>query len=377
MLGLMMDRPLLISGLIEHASRFHGATEIVSREPDRRLVRTDYARIDRRARRLAQAMIRLGIAPGDRVASLAWNTHRHLELYFGVSGMGAVLHTVNPRLFPGQIDYMLRHAADRVVFVDGSFLQLAEALVPGIETVEHVVFLGPAEALPETALPGLVSYETLLADETGDWDWPSFDERRASMLCYTSGTTGNPKGALYSHRSTVLHTLAACSADLLGPSAEDTLCPVVPMFHAAAWGIPYAAAMVGARLALPGRYLDGDSLCQIFRDEGVTYAAGVPTLWQGALDHVARTGLGFGALKRVTIGGAAAPPSMIDAFAALGVAAGLGHDRDEPARHGRRAEAAAGRGSGGGAAQGRAEPGASALPGRPQAGRAGRQGAAA
>ncbi|HLY58309.1 MAG TPA: long-chain fatty acid--CoA ligase, partial [Stellaceae bacterium] len=313
----------LISGLIDHAARVHGRTEIVSREFDRTLHRTNYAKVERRARRLAKALRRLGIGEGDRVASLAWNTHRHLEVYYGVSGMGAVLHTVNPRLFPEQLIYMINHASDRILFADGTFVPLLEKLLPHLPLVERIVLLLPEAAMPPSD-PEFLSYEALLDAEDEGYAWPEFDERRAAMLCYTSGTTGNPKGALYSHRSTVLHAMASSTADMLGLTAGDSVCPVVPMFHACAWGTAYSAPLTGARLVMPGQHLDGESLCSLFREERVTCSAGVPTLWLGALDHAGRTGNGFGPLKRVLIGGSAAPPSMIDAFASYGIEARQG-----------------------------------------------------
>jgi fatty-acyl-CoA synthase len=320
MLGLMMEQSLLISGLISHAAKYHKTTEIVSRESDRSVHRTSYQAVEHRSRCVAQALARLGIRQGERVASLAWNTHRHLELYYGVSGSGAVLHTVNPRLFPAQIAFMINHAEDRILFTEAMFLPLVDALLPQLKTIEHVVVL----ADPPAGRRELLSYETLIGAESGDYDWPDLDERQASMLCYTSGTTGNPKGALYTHRSAVLHALAISTADMLGMTAADTVCPVVPMFHVCAWGIPYSAPLVGARMVLPGQFLDGDSLCTLFREEGVTCSAGVPTLWLGALDHASRQGIGFGRLRRVLIGGSAAPPAMVEAFARHGVEARQG-----------------------------------------------------
>jgi acyl-CoA synthetase (AMP-forming)/AMP-acid ligase II len=314
MLGLMMDRPLMISSLIDHAARFHGDTEIVSREPDRSLHRYTYAAAQLRSKQLAQALIRLGVQPGDRIATMAWNTHRHFELYYGISGIGAVLHTINPRLFHDQIRYMANHAEDRVLFFDPSFLATIESLANEFETIRHYVVLTPRDQMPETSLPNLICYEDLIAAETPDFDWPQFDERTASSLCYTSGTTGNPKGALYSHRSTWLHALASVGADVLAISGRDCLCPVVPMFHVNAWGTPYSAAMTGCKLVLPGQYLDGESVCTLFAEEGVTLAMGVPTVWLNALKFAEDKQRDFGMLKRLVIGGSAAPPAMIDTF---------------------------------------------------------------
>ena len=250
--GLMMDRPLLVSSLIEHAATYHGDTEIVSRTVEGPIHRTTYAEAERRAKRVANALTRLGIRPGDRVATLAWNGYRHFELYFGISGIGAVCHTINPRLFHEQIEYIVNHAEDRVLFVDLTFVPLVEKLAEKLKPIRHIVIMTDAAHMPPTSLPDALCYETLLAAETDALAWPEFDERRACSMCYTSGTTGNPKAALYSHRSTILHTFAVCSADAIGFSSVDTICPIVPMFHANAWGVPYAATMVGAKLVFPG-----------------------------------------------------------------------------------------------------------------------------
>jgi acyl-CoA synthetase (AMP-forming)/AMP-acid ligase II len=315
MLGLMMDRPLLISSLIEHAARFHGDTEIVSREADRSLHRYTYADAHLRAKQLAKALQRLGVKAGDRVATMAWNTHRHFELYYGISGIGAVLHTINPRLFHDQLRYMANHAEDQVLFLDLSFVATVEKLVSELKTVRHYVVLAPRDQMPQTTLPGVLCYEDLLAAETPEMEWPVFDERSASSLCYTSGTTGNPKGALYSHRSTLLHAFGSVSADMLALSAGDCLCPVVPMFHVNAWGTPYSAALVGCKLVLPGQYMDGESLCTLFEQEKVTISMAVPTVWLNALNYAETQGRGFYDIKRLVIGGSAAPPAMIETFA--------------------------------------------------------------
>jgi acyl-CoA synthetase (AMP-forming)/AMP-acid ligase II len=314
MLGQMMDRPLLISTLIEQAARFHGDTEIVSREADRSLFRYDFATARGRACQVARALLKLGIRPGDRVATMAWNTHRHFELYYGISGIGAVMHTINPRLFRDQIRYMANHAEDRLLFLDASFVANLETLAAELPTIRHYIILARRADMPATSLPNVLCYEELIDSETPDFDWPVFDERTASSLCYTSGTTGNPKGALYSHRSTLLHAYAAVSVDALGLSARDCLCPVVPMFHVNGWGTAYSSALAGCKLVLPGQYLDGDSLCSLFRQEGVTISMAVPTVWLGALKYVEETGSGFGRIERLVIGGSAVPPAMIDTF---------------------------------------------------------------
>ncbi|MFE3837195.1 long-chain-fatty-acid--CoA ligase [Pseudogemmobacter sonorensis] len=309
----MMDRPLLISSLIEQAARFHGNVEIVYREVDDSLCRYTYRDAHRRMKKLANALVRRGIRPGDRVATLAWNTHRHLELYYGISGIGAVLHTVNPRLFREQIRFIINHAENRVLFFDLSFLEMIEDLASELTTIETFVALAPRAALPDSALP-LVSYEDFIAPESDAFDWPEFDERTASSLCYTSGTTGDPRGALYSHRSTILHTLSACAVDGHGVSGGECILPVVPMFHGNAWGIPYSAISSGAKLVLPGRHLDGATLYDLIEAEKVTLALGVPTVWQGLLLHMEPRGLKLSSLRKLLIGGSAVPQAMVEAF---------------------------------------------------------------
>ncbi len=316
MLGLMQDRPLLISTLIEHAARYHPEVEIVSRTCEGQTVRTNYRALHKRVAQLAHALKRLGIKPGDRVATLAWNTHRHLELYFAVSGIGAVLHTVNPRLFPEQIDYILNHAESRLLFVDITFSGLVAGLGDKLKSVENVIVMTDATHKPAD-LPDALVYEDMLADEDDTIAWPTFDEQSASSLCYTSGTTGNPKGVLYSHRSTVLHSFIACSADGLRLSSADSVLLAVPLFHVNAWGIPYASAMCGAKLVLPGPQLDGKSLFDLAVDERCNFSLGVPTVWLGFFRYIDETpGLDLSALKleRVVIGGSAAPRAIIDRF---------------------------------------------------------------
>jgi acyl-CoA synthetase (AMP-forming)/AMP-acid ligase II len=312
--GLMMDRPLLVSSLIEHAATYHGDTEIVSRTVEGPIHRTTYAQAERRAKRVANALTRLGIRPGDRVATLAWNGYRHFELYFGISGIGAVCHTINPRLFHEQIEYIVNHAEDRVLFVDLTFVPLVEKLADRLKPIRHTVIMTDAAHMPPTSLPDALCYETLIATETDALAWPEFDERRACSMCYTSGTTGNPKAALYSNRSTILHAFAVCSADAIGFSSVDTICPIVPMFHANAWGVPYSASMVGAKLVFPGAALDGPSLCDLFEAEGVTLTLGVPTVWLGMLNEMEARGRKPSRLERLLVGGSAAPLAMIETF---------------------------------------------------------------
>ncbi|MSO65099.1 MAG: long-chain-fatty-acid--CoA ligase [Alphaproteobacteria bacterium] len=312
--GLMIDHPLLISSLIEFAARYHGDTEIVTRTVEGPLHRYRYRDSVARARRLAQALTRLGVRPGDRVATLAWNTHRHFELYYGVSGMGAVLHTINPRLFPEQIAYIANHAEDVYLFADLSFAPLLEALAGKLQTVEGIVWLTEKAHLPSSKLANTLCYETLLERESGDFAWPSFDEYAAAALCYTSGTTGNPKGVLYSHRSTVLHSWGVCMPDSLNLSSAEVILPVVPMFHANAWGLAYAAPMCGAKVVLPGAKLDGPSLHELIENERVTFLAGVPTVWLALLNYLNESGKQLKSVKTIVIGGAAAPRSMMDTF---------------------------------------------------------------
>jgi acyl-CoA synthetase (AMP-forming)/AMP-acid ligase II len=301
MQGLMMDRPLLVSGLIEHADRFHGATEIVSKTVEGAVHRYAYRDAHSRARRVARALKSLGVGLHDRVGTLAWNSYRHFEIYYGVAGSGAVIHTINPRLFPEQIVYIANHAEDKVVFYDTTFQPLVDKLRPQVKTVRHWI-------------PMDHQYEALLEKQDDNYEWPSFDERTAVCLCYTSGTTGNPKGALYSHRSTMIHAYAAALPDTLGLSAREVVLPVVPMFHVNAWSLPYSCAMVGAKMVFPGPHLDGKSLHELFEAEEVTMSAGVPTVWLGLLNYVKEKKLRFSTLKRVVIGGSACPPAMIKTF---------------------------------------------------------------
>ena len=315
MFGRMMDTPLLISSLLTHAATFHGDTEIVSRLPDNTLHRYDYAECERRSRRLANALQRLQATSGDRIATFAWNHYRHLELYYAVAGIGAVCHTVNPRLFPRQIQYIVNHAADRFVFLEPDFAPLLESLADRMPAVERYVVLCTAEQMPSTTLTNACAYESLLEAESDNYAWPVFDERTASALCYTSGTTGNPKGILYNHRATVLHAFGLCSYDSICEfSPRTTVLPVVPMFHVHAWGVPYAAPMAGSKLVLPGCQLDGESLFSLFDTEAVTHSLGVPTIWHGLIESMRKAGRKPAALESITIGGAAAPLAMIQVF---------------------------------------------------------------
>jgi len=315
MQSLVMQQPLLISSLLVHAERHHGDQEVVSRRVEGDIHRTTYAELAQRSRRMAKALAGLSVRPGDRVATLAWNGYRHLELYYAVSGSGAVLHTLNPRLHPDQVVYIADHAEDQVLFFDLTFLPLIEAIASRVKTIRHFVAMTDRAHMPATTkVPNLLCYEELLAPHDDRLEWPTFDEASASSLCYTSGTTGNPKGVLYSHRSTVLHTFAIALPDSLNCSARDTILPVVPMFHVNAWGLPYAACMTGAKLVFPGPGLDGKALYELFETERVTLSAGVPTVWQGLLAYVEANGLKFSTMRRTVIGGSACPPAMMTSF---------------------------------------------------------------
>ncbi len=315
MLGLMQSHPLSISSLIEFAADKHGDTEIISRRVEGDIHRSNWATIARRSRQIANALSGEHLAFSDRVATLAWNGYRHLELYFGVSGSGHVLHTINPRLHPEQIAWIVNHAEDQILCFDMTFLPIIQAVHGACPTVKRWVALCEADALPADAgIPNLVSYEAWIGGQSDTYAWPEFDENSASSMCYTSGTTGHPKAALYSHRSTVLHAYAAALPDVMNLSARDAVLPVVPMFHVNAWGIPYSAAATGAKLVFPGPALDGKSVYELIEAEGVTFAAGVPTVWQMLLGHMKPNGLRFSALNRTVIGGSACPPAMMDTF---------------------------------------------------------------
>jgi 3-(methylthio)propionyl---CoA ligase len=312
LMGQMMSQPLLISNIIRHADRYFGNNEIVSRRVEGDIHRYTYRDCHRRARQMANALAGLGVGMGQRVATLAWNGYRHLELYYAISGSGAVMHTLNPRLHPEQIAYIANHAEDQYLFFDITFLPLVEAFAAHCKTVKGFVMMCDRDRMPkETGIRNLLCYEELIEQNSDDFEWPLFDENSASSLCYTSGTTGNPKGALYSHRSTVLHSYASAMPDALNVSARDAVLPVVPMFHVNAWGLPYSVPLTGAKMVFPGPALDGKSLFELFEQEQVTFSAGVPTVWLGLLAYVGQNNLKFSSFKRTVIGGSACPPAMM------------------------------------------------------------------
>jgi acyl-CoA synthetase (AMP-forming)/AMP-acid ligase II len=320
MRGLMMDRPLLISSLLEHAAFVFGSVEIATRTVEGPVHRYTWAAARQRSKQLAQALQALHLREGDAVATLAWNTHRHLELYYGVSGMGAVVHTVNPRLHPTQLVYVLNHAQDRALFVDLTFVPLVEAVWDKLESVRHLVVMTDRRHMPDLRVPGALCYEDLLAAQDGSYEWPTFDENSASGICYTSGTTGSPKGVVYSHRSSVLHAYGVALPGAIPVAPGDALLPVVPMFHVNAWGVPYAAAMCGYKLVMPGPRLDGAGLTELMNAEGVTICSGVPTVHLGLLAHWRASGESVPSLKSVTVGGAAATSSLLSEFRSRGIA---------------------------------------------------------
>ncbi|HEY4941538.1 MAG TPA: 3-(methylthio)propionyl-CoA ligase [Rhizomicrobium sp.] len=314
MLGLMQDWPLLVHKIIDHAALYHGDREVVSRSVEGPIHRTNYREIGTRARKVAEALDRRGIKPGDRVATLAWNTWRHIETWYGIAGVGAIYHTLNPRLFPDQLVYIANHAEDKVIFFDITFADLVAQIAPRLPSVELYVALTDAAHLPKANIPNLVAYEDFIAGSSGKFEWKEIDEKSACGLCYTSGTTGNPKGVLYSHRSNVLHALMCAQTDAQGVSTRDSILPVVPMFHANAWALAFSAPMVGAKLVLPGPKLDGPSICALLTDEVVTMTAAVPTVWLALLQYLETTGKTLPHMKRVMIGGSACPRSMIETF---------------------------------------------------------------
>ncbi len=314
LMGQMMDQPLIISSLLKHAERFHGDTEIVSRTIEGPIHRYTYADAAKRARQAAKALLASGLKPGGRAATLAWNGYRHFELYYAISGIGAVMHTINPRLFPEQVAWIVNHAEDQVLFFDLTFAPLVDAVAAQCTTVKHWVALCEREHLPQMKNVKPVAYEDLLSAQDDQYEWPVVDEGSAACLCYTSGTTGNPKGVLYSHRSTLLHTFAVPLPDVMNLSARDVILPVVPMFHVNAWALPYVCAMIGAKLVFPGAALDGESVCELFETEKVTFSAGVPTVWLGALQYLQKTGKRLSTVKRMVVGGSACPPALMETY---------------------------------------------------------------
>ncbi|WP_426610636.1 fatty-acid--CoA ligase [Bradyrhizobium sp. McL0616] len=318
MLGLMQDWPLLCHKIIEHAAKIHGKQEVVTRSVEGPIHRTSYAEIHQRALKVSQMLERDGIKLGDRVATIAWNTWRHLEVWYGIMGIGAICHTVNPRLFPEQIAWIINHAQDRIVMVDLTFVPVVEKLADKLPSVERYVILTDKAHMPQTTLKNVVAYEDWIAEADGKFKWKDFDENTAAAMCYTSGTTGDPKGVLYSHRSNVLHALMANNVDALGTSASETMLPVVPLFHANSWGIAFSAPSQGTKLVMPGPKLDGASVYELLATENVTHTAGVPTVWLMLLQHMGANNLKLPDLKMVICGGSAMPRSMIKAFLDMG-----------------------------------------------------------
>ena len=314
MLGLMQDWPLTVDKILDHAKNWHPHREVVTRSVEGPIVRTTYAEIFARAKRVSKVLLDWDVKVGDRIATLAWNTARHIEAWYGIMGIGAVCHTLNPRLFPEQLIYIINHAGDRIIFVDLTFVPLLEAILPHCPTVERVVVMTDQLTMPATKLPRAECYEQLLVEAGEDVTWGGFDEKTACGLCYTSGTTGNPKGVLYSHRSNFIHTLLTLQTAVLGATPKEVILPVVPMFHANAWGIAFGGPAAGSKLVMPGARMDGEAIYELLETEGVTFSAAVPTVWQGLLAHVREKGLQFSTLKRVLIGGSAVPESLIRAF---------------------------------------------------------------
>ena len=319
MLGLMQDWPLLCHRIIEHAAKYHGGQEVVTRSVEGPIHRTTYKQIHDRALKVSQVLDRQGIKFGDRVATIAWNTWRHLECWYGIMGIGAICHTINPRLFPEQIAWIVNHAQDRIVITDITFVPVLEKIADKMPSVERYVVLTDNAHMPETTLKNAINYEDWIAEADGKFKWKDFDENTAAAMCYTSGTTGDPKGVLYSHRSNVLHALMANNIDALGASASDTMLPVVPLFHANSWGIAFSAPSMGTKLVFPGAKLDGASVYELMDTEKVTHTAGVPTVWLMLLQHMAAHNLKLPRLRFVVCGGSAMPRSMIQAFVDMGI----------------------------------------------------------
>ena len=314
MLGLMQDWPLTVDKILDHAKNWHPNREVVTRSVEGPIERTTYGAIHGRAKRVSNALKAWGVQPGDRIATLAWNTADHIEAWYGIMGIGAVCHTLNPRLFPEQLVYIINHAGDRIIFVDLTFVPLLDAILPHCPSVERVVIMTDADHMPQTKLPVVECYETVLEQSSEDVEWGGFDEQTACGLCYTSGTTGNPKGVLYSHRSNFIHTLLGLQSTVLGATPKEVILPVVPMFHANAWGIAFGGPAAGSKLVMPGARMDGPAIYELLETEGVTFSAAVPTVWQGLLNHLRENNLKLSTVKRVLIGGAAVPESMIRAF---------------------------------------------------------------
>jgi fatty-acyl-CoA synthase len=314
MLGMMQDWPLTVDKILDHAKNWHGEREVVTRSVEGPIVRTNYAAIHERARRVSNALLAWGIKPGDRVATLAWNTGNHIETWYGIMGIGAVCHTLNPRLFPEQLAYIIHHAEDRILFTDLTFVPLLEAVLPHCPTVERVIVMTDAAHMPQAKLPRAEAYETVLEQSSSDVTWGGFDEQTACGLCYTSGTTGNPKGVLYSHRSNFIHTLLGMQATVVGGTPSEVILPVVPMFHANAWGIAFVGPAAGSKLVMPGAKMDGASIYELIETEGVTFSAAVPTVWQGLFGHMVENNLKFSTLRKVLIGGSACPEALIRGF---------------------------------------------------------------
>ena len=319
MLGLMQDWPLLCHRIIEHAAKYHGGQEVVTRSVEGPIHRTTYKQIHDRALKVSQVLDRQGIKFGDRVATIAWNTWRHLECWYGIMGIGAICHTINPRLFPEQIAWIVNHAQDRIVITDITFVPVLEKIADKMPSVERYVVLTDKAHMPQTTLENAINYEDWIAEADGKFKWKDFDENTAAAMCYTSGTTGDPKGVLYSHRSNVLHALMANNIDALGASASDTMLPVVPLFHANSWGIAFSAPSMGTKLVFPGAKLDGASVYELMDTEKVTHTAGVPTVWLMLLQHMAAHNLKLPRLRFVVCGGSAMPRSMIQAFVDMGI----------------------------------------------------------
>ncbi|MFL1453145.1 3-(methylthio)propionyl-CoA ligase [Marinobacter sp. GN3S48] len=314
MQGKMMNQPLIVSSILEHAERYHGDIEIVSQTVEGPIHRYTYAEAHKRSKKAANALLTLGVDTGSRIATLAWNNFRHFELYYAISGIGAITHTVNPRLFPEQVSWIVSDAEDQILCFDTSFSTLVESIAPQCPSVKYWIAMTDRDHMPDIRVQNLVCYEDLIASESEEFTWPRLDENSASSLCYTSGTTGNPKGVLYSHRSTLLHALSSALPDAMNLSGQDVVLPVVPMFHVNAWGLPYTAPLVGAKLVFPGDGMDGESLYQLFENEGVTFSAGVPTVWLGVLQHLRNSGSKLSTVERMIVGGAACPPALMRNF---------------------------------------------------------------